>query len=191
MADDMGYGDVGCYNPESKIPTPNMDRSAGPYRGYKSHIWEGGHRIPFIARWPGKIQANTRSEKLICLTDLMATYAAILNTELPEEAGPDSLNILPALLGNEVSEPVRDTLISHSENGTFAIRRGNWKLILDNKTSGGWVEPAGERPQPGSPGQLYDLSEDPYEQNDLWEERPEIVERLTLLLEKCKAENRR
>jgi arylsulfatase A len=165
-------------------------RSSGSFRGYKSHIWEGGHRIPFIARWPGKIQPNTASNEMICLTDLMATCAAILDTKLPEEAGPDSFNILPTLLGKKGDVPIREALVSHSENGTFAIRKGNWKLILENKTSGGWVEPAGERPQPDSPGQLYDLESDPYEMNDLWEEHQDIVERLTLLLEKFKKEER-
>lgn len=164
--------------------------SSGSLRGYKSHIWEGGHRIPFIARWPGKIQPNTTSDEMICLTDLMATCAAILDVKLPGEAGPDSFNILPALLGKKGDAPIREALVSHSENGTFAIRQRNWKLILDNKTSGGWVEPAGEPPQTGSPGQLYDLKSDPYEQNDLWEKRPDIVDRLILLLEKYKSEGR-
>jgi hypothetical protein len=165
-------------------------RSSGPLRGYKSHIWEGGHRIPFIARWPERIKPNTTSDEMICLIDLMATCAAILDTDLPVGAGPDSFSILPALVGERANKPVRDTLISHSENGTFAIREGAWKLILDNKTSGGWVEPAGERPKPNSPGQLYDLVSDPKEQNDLWEKRPDMVERLTRLLEKHKSEGR-
>jgi arylsulfatase A-like enzyme len=120
----------------------------------------------------------------------MATCAAIVDTELPAEAGPDSYNILPALLGKKQDAPIREALISHSENGTFAIRQGNWKLILDNKTSGGWVEPAGERSQPGSPGQLYNLESDPYEESDLWEEHQDIVERLSRLLEKYKSEGR-
>ncbi len=164
--------------------------SSGLLRGYKSHIWEGGHRVPFIARWPGKIQPDSTSDEMICLTDLMATCAAILDAELPAEAGLDSFNILPALLGKKQDAPIKEALVSHSENGTFAIRQGNWKLILDNKTSGGWVEPAGERPQPGSPGQLYDLESDPYEKNDLWEERQDIVERLSRLLAKYQSEGR-
>ena len=120
----------------------------------------------------------------------MATCAAILDAKLPAESGPDSFNILPVLLGKKGDVPIREALVSHSENGTFAIRQGNWKLILNNKTSGGWVEPSGERPKPDSPGQLYDLNSDPYEQNDLWEEHQEIVERLTHLLEKYKSEGR-
>jgi arylsulfatase A len=165
-------------------------RSSGFLRGYKSHIWEGGHRIPFIARWPGRIRPGSTSDEMICLTDLIATCAAILVEDLPEGAGPDSFNVLPALLGKSGGDPIREALVSHSENGTFAIRQGNWKLICDNKTSGGWVEPPGDPPVPNTPGQLYDLGTDPYEQNDLWEQRPEIVERLTLLLEKYKSEGR-
>lgn len=163
-------------------------RPAGLFRGYKSHIWEGGHRVPFIARWPGKIPPGSTSDEMICLTDLMATSAAVLNTDLPQKARPDSYNILPALLGETGEGPIRDALVSHSENGTFAIRQGKWKLILDNKTSGGWVEPSGSPPDPNSPGQLYDLDFDPYEQNDLWMEHPGIVERLTRLLEMYKSE---
>jgi arylsulfatase A-like enzyme len=165
-------------------------RSSGSLRGYKSHIWEGGHRVPFIARWPGKIRPNSTSGEMICLTDMMATCAGILDAELPAEAGPDSFNILPALLEKKQDAPIREALVSHSENGTFAVRQGNWKLILDNKTSGGWVEPAGDCPQPGSPGQLYDLESDPEEKNDLWEERQDIVERLSRLLAKYQSEGR-
>jgi hypothetical protein len=120
----------------------------------------------------------------------MATCAAILDAKLPAEAGLDSFDILPALLGKQGGIPIRETLVSHSENGTFAIRQGNWKLILDNKTSGGWVEPAGKPPDPNTSGQLYDLESDPQEQNDLWGKHPDIVDRMTRLLEKLKSEGR-
>jgi len=94
------------------------------------------------------------------------------------------------MLGEPQPKPIREAIVSHSENGTFAIRQGGWKLVLDNKTSGGWMTPAGRPPVPGSPGQLYNLSEDPLEQNDLWEKHPEIVARLTALLDKYKREGR-
>jgi len=161
-------------------------QSAGPWRGYKSHIWEGGHRIPFIARWPGRIEPGTTCDELICLTDLMATCAAMVKAKLPDEAGPDSYNILPALLGEDLNRPIRDAIVHHSCFGVFGIRQGNWKLILGTKGSGGWVEPAGSGPQPGSPGQLYNLANDPYEQHDLWDKHPEKVEHLTGLLERYK-----
>jgi len=163
-------------------------RSAGNWRGYKSHIWEGGHRVPFIARWPGRIKPNTTSDELICLTDLIATSAAIIGTRLPDNAGQDSYNILPALLGEKRDRAIREAIVHHSVFGVFSIRQGPWKLILETKSSGGWVQPSGEGPEPGSPGQLYNLAQDPYEQKDLWDKHPEIVDRLTKLLEKYKKE---
>jgi arylsulfatase A len=164
--------------------------SAGPWRGLKSHIWEGGHRVPFLARWPGHIPAGAVSDEPVCLVDLMAAFAALTGGGLPAEAGPDSWDISPALLGKKGPAPIREALVSHSENGTFAIRQGAWKLILDNTTSGGWMVPAGTPPRPGSPGQLYNLAEDPGETRDLWKDRPEIVARLTALLDKYKKEGR-
>ncbi len=167
-------------------PHPGIEdhRSVGPLKGYKSHIWEGGHRVPFVVRWPGKTTPGTESEEPICLTDLMATFAGIVGADLPRGAGPDSYDIGPALLGRKGTPHIREALVSHSENGTFAIRRGAWKLILDNKTSGGWMRPAGERPEPGTPGQLYNLEDDPYETTDLWKERKDVVSELEALLEK-------
>jgi len=161
-------------------------KSSGKLRGFKSHIWEGGHRIPFIARWPGKVEPGSTCDEVICLTDLIATCAAIVGADLPEDAGPDSFNILPALLGAELDEPIRPAIVHHSVFGVFSIRQSKWKLILDTKTSGGWVRPRGEKPQSGTPGQLYNLQEDPYEQNDLWDEHPQIVKRLAKLLKKYK-----
>ena len=161
-------------------------QSAGNWRGYKSHIWEGGHRVPFIARWPGKIKPNTTCDELVCLTDLMGTCAAVVGAELPENAGQDSYNILPALLGERSDHPIRQAVVLHSCFGVFAIRQGPWKLILGTKGSGGWVEPPGEGPKEGCPGQLYNLADDPHEENDLWDKHPEIVARLTNLLENYK-----
>jgi len=150
-------------------------KSSGKLRGYKSHVWEGGHRIPFIARWPGRITPGTTCDELICLMDLMATSAGLAGTELPDNAGQDSFNVLPLLLGEKPDKPIRDGIVSHSSKGVFAIRQGPWKLILETKGSGGWVDPRGGDPKPGSPGQLFNLAEDPYEENDLWEKHPQIV----------------
>lgn len=165
-------------------------KSAGKWRGYKSHIWEGGHRVPFIVRWPGEIKANTTSDEVICLTDLMATCVAIVGANLPDNAGEDSYNILPALLGEKLEKPIRPDVIHHSVWGVFSIRQGKWKLILDTQGSGGWVRPSDEYHVPGTPGQLYDMEKDPYEKNNLWDKRPEVVERLTRLLEKYKKQGR-
>jgi arylsulfatase A len=179
-------------------PGTNGHASAGAFRGLKSHIWEGGHRVPFIARWPGRIEPGVVVDEPICLTDLMATFAAVAGADLPPEAGPDSVDISPALLrrggedaaGGPPRPPLREALVSHSEDGTFAIRRGAWKLILDNRTSGGWMVPEGTPPVPGTPGQLYNLAEDPGETRDLWAVRPDIVAELTALLENYKRDGR-
>jgi len=159
---------------------------SGDLRGIKADIWDGGHREPFIARWPAKISAGTTSDELICLTDLLATCAAIVGTKLPGNAGEDSYNILPALLGRKTDIPIRQAVVHHSSIGMFAIRQGKWKLIL-GRGSGGFTKPNRVKPKPGEPkGQLYDLDKDPAESNNVWAEHPAIVQRLTNLLEKYK-----
>jgi len=89
-------------------------------------------------------------------------------------------------LGEKYNEPIREAIVHHSCFGVFSIRQGPWKLILETKSSGGWVKPGGSGPEPGSPGQLYNLTDDLYEENDLWDKHPEIVQDLTKLLEKYK-----
>ncbi len=160
----------------------NGHKSSWNYRGQKGQIWEGGHRIPFIARWPGKITPGTTCDEVTTLTDLMATCAEIVGAELPNDAGPDSYSMLPALLGKKLDKPIREATVHHSGAGVFAIRQGKWKLILGTKT-GGYLEGG---PKEGTPGQLYNLENDPAEQNDLWDEKPGVVERLNKLLEKYK-----
>jgi arylsulfatase A len=152
------------------------------FRGYKADIFEGGHRIPFIVRWPGKVQPGSVCDDTICLTDLLATVAAILDFDLPENAGEDSVSILPDLFG-KATGPVREATVHHSINGSFSIRQGNWKLELC-PGSGGW-----SYPQPAEAEnldlprfQLYDLSEDIGERNNVIDRYPEIVEQLTELL---------
>ena len=159
-------------------------KSCGDWRGYKAHIWEGGHREPLIARWPGVIEANTETDELICLTDLMATCAAIVGTDVPNDAGQDSYNILPNLLGQQHEESIRQAIVHHSSNGVFSIRHNEWKLILETQGSGGWPPPRGEGPKPGTPGQLYHIFDDPGETDNLWETHPTKVEELTSLLER-------
>lgn len=160
------------------------------FRGHKADIWDGGHRVPFIVRWPGKVEAGTTSNQLVSLVDLMATCADILDVELPDDAGEDSVSILPALLG-EVERPVREALVHHSISGKFAIRRGRWKLILC-PGSGGWSSPRdAQAAQQGLPPvQLYDMTKDPREQHNLQAEHPQVVQDLTALLEQYVAEGR-
>ncbi len=158
----------------------NGHKSAGNLRGLKGEIWEGGHRVPFIARWPGKIEPGTTSNEVITLTDLLATCTAIVGETLPRNAGEDSYNMLPAMLGAKLKKPIREATVHHSGAGVFAIRQGQWKLILGAK-HGGYHDGG---PRRGAPGQLYDLANDPYEAHDLWDERKDVIERLTKLLEK-------
>lgn len=162
----------------------------GPFRGHKADIFEGGHRIPFIASWPGRIPEGTTSADLVCLTDLMATAAAITGATLPKDAGEDSWSMLDGLLGKPPSRP-RPAVVHHSVNGTFAVREGQWKLVL-GPDSGGWSPP-----KPGSPEsktlpkvQLYDMEADPGETLNLWDKHPEIVRRLEETLKRFKETGR-
>ena len=157
---------------------------SGRWRGYKSDIWEGGHRIPFMARWPGVVRPGTRSGQVICLTDLMATCAAIVGASVPAGAGEDSVSILPALEGRS-RRPLREATVHHSINGKFAIRQGRWKLALCSG-SGGWTEPTDTRASAqGQPAvQLYDLAADPAERVNLQAKHPGTVKQLTALLKR-------
>ncbi len=159
-------------------------------RGYKADIFDGGHRVPFIVRWPGKVKPGVRSDQPICLTDLLATCADIVGAKLPDNAGEDSVSILPALLGKDTG-PLREAVVHHSIGGFFAIRQGPWKLALC-RHSGGWSDP-----KPGSPAakelpavQLYDMRTEVGERANVWQEHPDVVARLTALLEKYIADGR-
>lgn len=160
------------------------------FRGHKADIFDGGHRVPFLARWPAKIGAGTQSDQLICLNDLMATCAEIVEADLPDDAGEDSVSIVPALLGKE-NGPLREALVHHSINGSFAIRRGKWKLELC-PDSGGWSQPAPGQDKAGKlpPVQLYDVAADIGETRNLAEQHPEVVDRLTRLLERYVSQGR-
>ena len=160
----------------------------GPWRGQKSDIWEAGHRIPFIARWPGKIKAGSVNDELIGLIDLPATAAAIVNQKLPQGAAEDSYNLMPTLLQGQQKRPLREALIHHSGDGLFAIRQGDWKLAF-GLGSRGFSEPKEIKPQPGgAQGQLYNLKDDPTEQNNLWLQKPDVVARMSALLKKYQDE---
>jgi arylsulfatase A-like enzyme len=153
-------------------------------RGYKSDIWEGGHRVPFLARWPARIAPGSSSDETVCLTDLLATCAAILGDELPGDAGEDSYDILPALVGEPYDGPIREATVHHAGDGSFSIRQGRWKLEL-TPSSGGYGnlddEELRRRNLPAI--QLYDLEADIAETRNVYDRYPEVVERLTALLE--------
>ncbi len=152
-------------------------------RGYKADIWEGGHRVAFLVRWPARVKAGTRSDRVICHTDFLATCAEILAAKLPDTAGEDSVSLLPTLLGAESPAP-REPVVHHSISGKFAIRQGPWKLELC-AGSGGWSKGGG----PESP-QLYDLVADPGETKNLATAKTDVVSDLTARLEKIVTEGR-
>jgi arylsulfatase A-like enzyme len=153
------------------------------FRGYKSDIWEGGHHIPFIARWPGAVKAGARCDEVICLTDLMATLAELIDYKLPANAAEDSVSMIPALRGKALGRPLREATVHHSIQGKFAIRQGGWKLALC-AGSGGWSHPTdSEAAASNLPEvQLYDMLNDPGETRNLRKEQPAIVQRLSDLL---------
>ena len=135
-------------------------------RGHKADVWEGGHRVPFVVRWPGVVGPAAVSDEPICLNSLMATCAELLGVELKADQGVDSFSILPVLRGEKISKPTHPVIVHHSSNGKFAIRIGDWKY-LHCKGSGGWSK-GGDKPT-----QLYNLREDLGEQNNLVEKESE------------------
>jgi len=168
---------------------------ARPWRGMKRDQWEAGHRVPFIARWPGRIRPGTTTDQITNLTDIMATCAAIVGTDLPNDAAEDSYNMLPALLGT-ADKPIREYTLHQTISLALAIRKGKWKY-LDHKGSGGnnYNDPALkqyalEDTAPDAPAQLYDLEKDPGETKNLYFKHPEIVKELKAKLEQYKSQGR-
>ena len=178
--------------------THNHD-GARPWRGVKRDQWEGGHRTPFIVRWPTKVPANTISDQLLSLTDVMATCAEIVGVRMPENAAEDSYNMLPVFLGSQGKEPVRQYLLQQTISLAMSIRDGNWKY-LDHTGSGGnnydregeWgMNPYKlEDTDPDAPGQLYDLDADPGERENLYSKHPEKVTAMKAKLEELKQRGR-
>jgi arylsulfatase A len=158
--------------------------SSGGLRGMKGDAYEGGHRMPFIVRWPGVVGPSSVTNQTISFTDLLATFAEIVDKDLPENAGEDSFSILPVLTGSQPeSEAIRPPVVVTLGRGMRSIQDGTWKLI-DGLGSGGFTSPSYIEPGPGDPeGQLYNLEDDLAETNNLWHEYPEIVDRLKKLLE--------
>ena len=170
---------------------------ARPWRGVKRDSWEGGHRVPFLVRWPGQVKPGTTNSQLTSLTDVMATIGAIVGADLPDNAAEDSFNMLPAWLDPQHA-PIRPYVLHQAFSGgrTLSIRSGRWKFI-DHAGSGGNRYDTGElqnfklpETAPDAPGQLYDLESDPGETQNLYFKRPEVVKELKSLLEESKSKGR-
>lgn len=162
------------------------------YRGHKADLFDGGHRVPCVVRWPQKIKPHTVNQT-ICLTDFFATFAAIVDYRLKDSEGEDSYNILPVLVNEEEGGAIREATVHHSINGDFTIRKGEWKLLL-SPSSGGW-----SFPRPGTDDeviqtlpsvQLYNMKTDPGEENNVHVQYPEVVAELKALMNKYVEEGR-
>lgn len=171
--------DNGAYKVDESGHRPN-----GPWRGVKSQLWEGGHRVPFIARWLGRI-APSVSNDLVCLVDLPATAAAVAGQKLAIGEAPDSFNLLPTLLG-QANPPQRDTLVVMSGNGDLALRQGKWKYLPDLAVAAGWAAGKKNSGVPAKPA-LFDLSEDQGETENLLKTNPKVAQRMAELLETIKS----
>lgn len=181
------------FAPAANVPDlkPFSHDPSGGFRGFKSDLFEGGHRMPFIVRWPGVTPPGARCAVTIGQFDLLATCADLLGTNLPDYAGEDSVSFLPLLRGKPGLDARREAIVHHSENGSFAIRQGKWKLLLCPGSGGWsypstspstWTRPVADKLDGLPPFQLYDLAADPAEKNNLATEQPEVVQRLGRLL---------
>jgi arylsulfatase A len=171
--------------------------SMGELRGAKRDAWEGGHRLPFIARWPGKIEAGSVGNQTICHVDFMATVAGLLDVKLPPNAGEDSFSLLPMLCGTKPGRPLREATVHHSGSGKFAIRKGDWVFIDahsgdDNGQHGEppWFEDERGYKEDNLPGELFNVRDDLSERRNQYAERPEVVRELKALLTQYQQDGR-
>ena len=166
-----GIGNFGMTNSVTELYShvPNA-----PWRGLKADAWEAGHHVPLVVRWDGRVPAGSISDETVVLTDVFATVAELVGADLPDDAGEDSFSMASLLLPGRPGEYARKQAVHHSHQGLFAIRKGDWKLILGSG-SGGFSQPRGEILEPGEEGpmQLYLLSEDPGERRNLVDDFPE------------------
>jgi arylsulfatase A-like enzyme len=176
---------VDSHNIRTKFKSAKADAKLlghvtnGPWHDGKGSPFEGGHRVPFIARWPGRISAGSSSVQPLCLTDLLATTAELLNVSLPDDAAEDSLSVLPVLLGKPSSD-LRNMIFiqGDTKDNALAVGSGSWKLIESKNSENEKVH------------ELYDLSTDQGETNDIAKANPNVVKRMAAALDKARADGR-
>ncbi len=170
--------------------TEYQHASNGELKGGKRDIYEGGHRVPFVMRWPAVIKAGRTYDEAVCQIDLLATCADIVGVNLPPNAGEDSYSLLSAMRGEDDARPLRGPLMHHSGSGYFAIRDGQWKLNLF-RGSGGSLTPRFIQPKPGEPPfELYDMTSDWRETTNVYDQHLEVVERLKAMATRIVREGR-
>jgi arylsulfatase A len=202
----------GMLNYGGRIAIKAGHRMNADLLGFKFGVWEGGHRIPFIARWPGKIEAGSESDQMICNVDMLATFMALSGQDPGSLKGKDSVNVLPALLGNP-AEPIRsELLLAPFKHPHLAIRKGKW-IYIGAQGSGGfkggkpgqhaWGGPPAVafaesvnsdiengKIKPGAPpAQLYDLEKDLQQTQNLYNQHPEVVKEMEALLKTYRPKN--
>ncbi len=168
--------------------------SAGRLRGLKRDVWEGGHRVPFIVRWPAHIEPGSVSDETVSQVDLMATIAAAVGVDLPAGAAPDSYNLLPVLEGEAYASPLREATVHNTFKNVYAIRQGPW-LLLDAESGEHSKAPAAYNRARGykpfnTPALLFNLDDDLQQATNHYAEQPERVEQMRALLARYKAEGR-
>lgn len=173
--------------------------SMGSLRGVKRDLWEGGHRVPFVARWPDSIPAGAVQDEVLCLTDMLATVAAIVDYQLPDDAAEDSYDMSGALFGQLAEPPIREATVHHGSQGWFGIRQGDWVLIDhptgDSNGTGRGAEPEWFRNQRAvashdQPVELYNLRSDPQQTVNVAQGAEERVLSMRALLERYKQDGR-
>lgn len=207
LVDDLGIDEQTfiLFNADNGAETVHVDwmrqdynhDPSGGWRGMKRDAWEGGHRVPFIARWPGRIPQGQVSNQMTNTTDVFATLASVVGFQLPDDAATDSFDMLPAMLGTQdPDEPIRPHLLTQSFRGEFQLRQGKWKYC-DHPGSGGNNYDRGilqkyalPETAPGAPGQLYDLEKDPGETTNLYYKEETRRKQLKELLEQLKSSGR-
>lgn len=172
---------------------------ARPWRGVKRDQWEGGHRTPFIVKWPNGVKPGSVSDEIVSLTDVFATCAAITNSTFPKSAGEDSFDLTPVLKGTQGDKPLRPYTLQQTFAKKLSIRQGDWKYIdhqgsggnnYENPSEWGMKQFALPNTDPEAPGQLFNLKDDPGETTNLYSKRPEMMKKLKALLDESVASGR-
>lgn len=161
-------------------------RANGDWRGRKGDIHEGGHREPFFVKWPGQIAPGSSTDQALCLTDVFASVANIVQATLPKDTAEDSFNFWPVWRGVKTAKPVRESVVHQSADGMLALRQGDWKYV-EALGSGGFTEPKRIKAVSGQPtGQLYNMKDDPNESHDLAKDNLAKTKELAAALERIK-----